>query len=336
MRQEGELRVRGYGTTRTRSDVIRLLPRAQEILAFYASRFGPCPYSALGLVLADGQAPGGHSPPGLVYLQRRPLTLSGRLTDDPANFSDLPDFFIAHELAHQWWGQGTAPASYRERWLSEAWAQYCAALWVRERQGEGAFRSMMDRMARWAERHDRAGPIQLGQRLGSLRGDPRIYRAVVYDKGAWVIHMLRGIVGDAAFFAGARAFLQQHRYAKAGSDELCRALEQASGRSLASYFAGWIDDTGLPLVRWRARSEPAGDGFVTTLDVRPESLPGPVPLEVAFSGAPAARRVIVLEPGGGSFRIETRERPGGVSLNDDRGLLARFERVSRLPALPQR
>ena len=125
LRQDGEQAVRGYATPRTRSDLVGLLPRAQEILAFYAARFGPSPYPSLGLALAEAQTPGGHSPPGLVYVQRRPLLLRDRLADDPASFPNQPDFFLAHELAHQWWGQGTAPASYRERWLSEAWAQYC-------------------------------------------------------------------------------------------------------------------------------------------------------------------------------------------------------------------
>jgi hypothetical protein len=337
LRQEGEQSVRGYGTPRTRSDAADLLPRTQELLAFYAGRFGPCPYPALGLALAEGETPGGHSPPGLVYLQRRPLVMRGHLGDDPANFSDLPDFFLAHEVAHQWWGQGTAPASYRERWLSEAWAQYCAALWVRERAGEGAFRGMMDRMGRWAQRHDDAGPIVLGQRLGGLLGDPRVFRAVVYDKGAWVIHMLRGIVGDEAFFAGARAFLQQHRYGKASSDDLRRSLEQASGRDLGAYFARWIDETGLPVVRWAWRSEASGKGFVTTVEARPQALPGPVPLEISVT-AEAVRetRRVVLEPAGGTFRIETRARPARVSLNEDRALLARFERVSRLTQAAQR
>ena len=186
-------------------------------------------------------------------------------------------------------------------------------------------------------KHDGAGPIVLGQRLGNLQGEPRVFRAVVYDKGAWVIHMLRGIVGDTAFFAGARAFLEEHRFAKAGSEDLRRALEQASGRDLRAYFARWVDDTGVPLVRWNWRSEPRGAGFATTVDVRPEGLPGPVPLEITLSGeaARAARRVVV-EPGGGTFTIETSARPAQVSLNEDRALLARFERVSRLPAAAQR
>jgi len=302
------------------------------MLAFYAEKYGPSPYPMLGLVVAEGKVPGGHSPPGLVYLQERPAVLRGRaLPDDPSNFSDLAGFFLAHEAAHQWWGQGVAPANYRERWLSEAWAQYSAALWLRQRLGEGAFRSMMDRMARWAIRGDSAGPIHLGQRLGHLRGDSRLFRAVVYDKGAWVLHMLRGLLGDEAFFRGSRAFLQQHRYGKAGTEDLRAALEEASGRDLRPYFESWVYGTGLPTLRWSARTDEVAGRFQTTVTVRPQSLPGPLPLRVAatWSGGRESRTVLLPEEGG-SWTIETAERPRRVTLNDDRGMLARIEKVPRL------
>jgi hypothetical protein len=332
LRQEGEQAVRGYATPRTRGQTIAQMQLAQDVLAFYAGRFGPCPYPTIGLVVADGQTPGGHSPPGLLYLQARPPVLRGRaLPDDPANFSDLAGFFLAHEAAHQWWGQGVAPANYRERWLSEAWAQYSAALWIRERLGEGPFRSMMARMARWALRDDAAGAIHLGQRLGHLKQDPRAFRAVVYDKGAWVLHMLRGLVGDEAFFSGARAFLERFRYAKAGTEDLRAALEKASGRDLRPYFERWIYDSGLPVLRWSASTQATAAGFRTTIEVQPQDLPGPLPLQIGLSTAAGEEaRTVLLEPGGGSWTIDTREKPRRFVLNENRGLLARIERVARL------
>jgi hypothetical protein len=328
LRQEGEQSVRGYAGPRTKGETLAQMQTAQEMLAFYAEKFGPSPYPTLGLVVAEGETPGGHSPPGLLYLQRRPPVLSTRrLPDDPANFSDLPGYFLAHEAAHQWWGQGTAPANYRERWLSEAWAQYAAALWVRERLGEGAFRRMMDRMARWALREDASGPIHLGQRLGHLKQDPRIFRSVVYDKGAWALHMLRGLVGDDAFFAAARAFLKRFRYAKAGTEDLRAALEESSGRDLRPYFESWIYGTGLPTLVWSARTARVAEGFRTTVEVRPQGLPGPLPLELAvtWTGGREARSVLV-EPAGGTWALDTAHEPKRVTLNEDRGLLARIER----------
>jgi hypothetical protein len=333
MRQEGEQAIRGFAGQRVRGETLTRMQAAQEMLTFYAKRFGPSPYPTVGLVVAEGETPAGHSPPGLLYLQVRPPVLRGRsLPDDPANFGDLPGFFLAHEAAHQWWGQGTAPANYRERWLSEAWAQYASALWLRERLGEGTFRSMMDRMARWALRYDTAGPIHLGQRLGHLKQDPRVFRAVVYDKGAWVLHMLRGLLGDEAFFAGARAFLEGHRYAKAGTEDLRAALEEASGRDLGPYFERWIYDTGLPVIRWSARTTRTETGFRSTFEVRPQGLPGPLPLQLTATTADGVeRRTVELDPAGGSWTLDTRSEARRLQLNEDRGLLARFERAGRLP-----
>jgi hypothetical protein len=338
LRQEGEQAVRGYAATRMRDETLAEMRTAQQMLAFYAARFGPSPYPTLGLVVAGGETPGGHSPPGLVYLQERPPALRAHaLPEDPSNFSDLAGFFLAHETAHQWWGEGTAPANYRERWLSEAWAQYSAALWLRERLGEEAFRTMMDRMARWATRFDSSGPIHLGQRLGHLEQDARVFRAIVYDKGAWVLHMLRGVVGDEAFFAGARAFLERFRYGKAGTEDFRAALEAASGRDLRPYFERWIYGSGLPVFVWSSRTEGADGRFRTTIDVRPRDLPGPVPLQLAVvTAARSEARVVVITSEGGSWTIETSQQPRRVVVNDDRGLLARLERVARVQGHPQR
>jgi hypothetical protein len=336
-RQEGEDAVRGFSGPRTRGDTQDVMPVALDLLAFYAERYGPCPYPHINLVLAEGSTPGGHSPPALLYLQERPPVLrSRRLADDPANFSDIPGFFLAHEAAHQWWGQGVAPASYRERWLSEAWAQYSAAMWIRRERGEGDFKKMMDRMARWALRSDSMGPIHLGRRLGHIEGDPRIFRAIVYDKGAWVLHMLRGLVGDDAFFSGARAFLREHRYSKAGTQGLRVALEAASGRDLSPYFERWIYDTGLPTLLWTRRTERRGPLFSTTVDVHPLLLPGPLPLQIAVStGGGREERSVTLSPAGGSWTFETADKPSEVEINGNRGLLADVKQVRRLPP-PQR
>jgi hypothetical protein len=335
MRQEGALSVRGFASLRTRRDTLDEMRDVQQMLAFYALKFGPSPYSTLGLVVAEGETPAGHSPPGLLYLQKRPPILRARpLSDDPANFGDLPGYFLAHEAAHQWWGQGTAPANYRERWLSEAWAQYSAALWLRERLGERAFQSMMDRMASWAFRHDAAGPIHLGQRLGHLKQEPRYFRAVVYDKGAWVLHMLRGLMGDEAFFTGARAFLERHRYAKAGTEDLRLAFEAASGLDLKPYFDAWVYETGLPAVTWTGASAAVAGGFRTTVALRPSRFPGPLPLQVSVvTSAGTESRSMRLGPEGGSLTIETREAPRRIAINEDRGLLTQ---IVRSPSPAQR
>jgi hypothetical protein len=328
-RPHGRPFLRGFGQPRTRREVPATLDQAQSVLAFLADEFGPCPYAFLNLALIEGYTPGGHSPPGMIVVQQRPALLAGqrRLRDDPASFADVPGFVLAHELAHQWWGHGVAPQNYRERWLSEAWAQYAAALWVRQSRGEDAFRGVLARMGRWALRHSDQGPIHLGHRLGHLRDDPQIFRAVVYNKGAYVLHMLRGLMGDEAFRDGARRFQASHRFAKAGTEHLREAFERASGKDLRPYFEQWIYRTELPSLRYRWRAENAGAGWRTKLNIEAEHLPGPLPLLVELDTASGRlARALTLTPGATSFEIESETRPRRVELNGNRALLARIRR----------
>jgi hypothetical protein len=315
-----------WSTRRQRSEAEDTLPAAHEIASFFTQEFGPCPYSFINLVFTENLTPGGHSPPGLVLLQRRPALAVRPLRDDPANFSDVPGFFLAHELAHQWWGQGVAPKNYRERWLSEGAAQYAAALWVRKSRGEAAFRAVMKRFGDWALRNADAGPIDLSYRIGHLRSDPQAYRAVVYDKGAYVLHMLRGLVGDEAFRRAEIGFQTRHRYGKAGTEELREALESASGQELRPYFREWVRGTAVPELRLTYRTEPVGGAFRTTVRVEASGLPGPVPLLVSLSGLRGrTEHQVMMGREGGVFTLESPERVDRVEINADRGLFARVK-----------
>jgi hypothetical protein len=245
--------MRGFSVPRTRTQAPAILADAAKILAFFEERFGPRPYPALNVVVMEGRTPGGHSPPGMIVMSLRPPLLRSTLRDDPATFWDIPGFFLAHELAHQWWGHGVAGQNYHERWISEAMAQYAAAAWVRHDLGQATFDTVMERMARWARRHAKRGPIHLGHRLGHLQGDPQVYRAVVYDKGAWVLHMLRQIAGGDAFERALTALQRDHRFGKIGTEHLRAALEKESGMALDPYFREWVYGTALPELRvsWR-------------------------------------------------------------------------------------
>jgi hypothetical protein len=313
---------------RVKGQAQQALALAQEILRFYVREFGPCPYPVLSLAHIEGLTPGGHSPPGMVVFSHRPMFLRGRLQDDPASLSDAPGFFLAHELAHQWWGHGVAGENYHERWLSEGFAQYAALLWLREAHGEEAFRDALGRMGRWVRRFAAAGPISLGYRLGHLQQDHQAYRAIVYDKGAYVLHMLRGLVGEDAFRAALSSLLAANRFGKIGTDDLREALEAASGRALSPYVEAWVRGMRLPRLAVEHGSGMAGEGrHHTWVSVSAADLPGPVPLSIAVqhAGGRETRRVM-LEVGGGRFQIETPGPARRVEVNDDLGLLLERER----------
>jgi aminopeptidase N len=183
-------------------------------------------------------------------------------------------------------------------------------------------------MARWAMRHSDQGPIHLGHRLGHLQADPQIYRAVVYDKGAWVLHMLRQRVGADAFARALTVVQRDHRFGKAGSEHLREALEKESGLALEPYFREWVYGTALPELKVSRRTTPRAGSFASAVTITPRNLPGPMPLEVAVVHAGGREGIqVMLPPEGGTFTIETKGAPRRVEVDATGALLSRVENV---------
>jgi aminopeptidase N len=113
----------------------------------------------------------------------------------------------------------------------------------------------MRQMRKWAIDQTDQGPISLGYRLGHIQGNSRIMRALVYDKSALVLHMLRGLVGDEVFFRGLRRFYRTARFRSAGTADFRAAMEQESGRSLDRFFERWIYGSTLPRLTFSYRAD---------------------------------------------------------------------------------
>jgi hypothetical protein len=231
--------------------------RAVDIARFYQSLLGDSPYSSLTVTLVESDTPGGHSPGYFALLYEPPSPVQST-RNDPASFEQFPDFVVAHELAHQWWGQAVGWRSYHEQWLSEGFSQYFAALYAEHQRGpEGrtVFRSVMRHMRKWAIDETDAGPISLGSRLGHIEGDRRILRALVYSKSAVVLHMLRRLVGDEVFFRGLQQFYRTSRFRSVGTAEFRAAMEMEAGRPLNRFFDRWINGSELPRLGFSYRVE---------------------------------------------------------------------------------
>lgn len=267
--------------------------RAAHIVQFYESLVGDSPYRSLTVALLESTLPGGHSP-AYFAIVNEPLAFTG-LTwrNDPAAFASYPEFFMAHEIAHQWWGQGVGWRNYHEQWLSEGFAQYFAALYAQHFRGGDVFANVLRQMGRWGADQSDQGPVYLGYRVGHIRNDGRAFRAVVYNKGAMVLHMLRLLVGDDAFFAGVRRFYSSSRFVKAGTEGFREAMEAEAGRPLERFFERWVYNSTLPRLTFATRVENGAGGQELVIRVEQVGDTFDLPLSVTLQFADRKTTVVV-------------------------------------------
>jgi len=254
---------------------------AAEVLRLYSRLTGDVPYDAVTVAMVEDDLPGGHAPGYFAMMNNPPPIAPFNWRNDPASFQGFPEFFLAHELAHQWFGQAVGWKNYHEQWLSEGFAQYFAALYAKEKRGESAFRDVLRQFRRWAIEDSDQGPVYLGYRLGHIKGESRVFRALVYNKGAAVLHMLRRLIGDEAFFSGLKRFYAENRFQKAGTDDLRKAMETASGRDLARFFERWIYDNGIPRLRYSTTVE--GQELIVRFEQTGDIYDLPVTVAVTYS-----------------------------------------------------
>jgi hypothetical protein len=300
-----------------------LLRPVEDIVKFYASVIGDAPYASATVALVESDLPGGHSPGYFAIVNSPNVMSTAAWRNDPAAFTGFPDFFVAHELAHQWWGQAVGWKNYHEQWLSEGFAQYFAALYAQKTRGDETFGNMLRQFRRWTLAESNEGPVFLGYRLGHIKDDSRIFRALVYNKGAGVLHMLRRWLGDQVFFDALRRFYDDQKFRKAGTDDLRRAFEEQSGKSLERFFERWIYNAELPTLRYSSGVE--GTDVVVRFEQVTEAIfDVPVTVTVTYSNGRTQEVVVPVTERRMEHRFHAEAPVRQIQVNRDNAALANF------------
>ncbi len=167
------------------------------------------------------------------------------LADERASLDYTPESVVAHELVHQWYGDLIAVRDWSHTWLKESFATYFEAVWMREVKGDDHFRFEMRQNGDIYFAADKRGrrPIifNVYRKNGNELFDPHNY-----EKGSRVLHMLRQIIGEDAFWRGMKLYTQRNQGREVITADFERALEEASGRSLARFFEQWTYKAGHP------------------------------------------------------------------------------------------
>jgi hypothetical protein len=253
----------------SKEDVVRTVVDA---LTYFEEVFGPYPLDELTVTTA----PRGFSQGLLSFLTISDFYLSGDLGIWNRYFGvEDRRLVIAHELAHQWWGNLVGWTSYRDQWISEAMAEYSAALYGKNRlQGK---LSGVEYTAGWqleladtltsGRSIESLGPVVLGQRLNSsLSGDA--YRLIVYKKGAVVLNMLARVLGEESFPKALRQVIKASSGKTISTGDLFSLLEQVTSTDLDGFARQFVYGTGLPQVLYSYRWEKDGKGWVVKGQLR--------------------------------------------------------------------
>ena len=259
--------------------------KAGEMVRLFAEMVGPYPYEKLAHLQSSTRFGGMENATAIFYddrLFRRPNGVSEGL--------------IAHETVHQWFGNSATEREWPHLWLSEGFATYFAALWTEHAQGDSAFRAQMANIRN----------VILGDTVAVAKRPVidtvetnlmNLLNANSYQKGGWVLHMLRSELGDSAFFGGVRAYYAAHKHGTALTPDLQAALERASGRSLEAFFDQWLRRPGYPEVDVAWAADSTSRGILLTITQADRFGAFEFPLRLALTdSAGAVRHVEVGVP----------------------------------------
>ena len=287
--------------------------RAGDIVALFSRLVGPFPYEKLAHLQSSTRYGGMENASEIFY------------ADGAFRRGTMNDELIAHETAHQWFGDAVTERRWPDVWLSEGFATYFSALWVREARGDSAFHTRM-RAIRTTVLRDSVSVTRRPVIDTIETALIQLLNRNSYEKGGFVLHMLRSQLGDSAFFRALRAYYADHRNSTALTADLQAAMETASGQKLDWFFDQWLRRPGYPEIdaRWRYDTQT----HEAVIDVRQASRFGAyrVPLLIgvvdSLGGEHRAMLPLPADTEVHSIRIGSPTTPSAVLLDPNVTLLA--------------
>jgi aminopeptidase N len=216
---------------------------ANPSVKFFSETVAPYPYEKLALIIGATRFGGMENSSAIVF----PSTLFDRRAQTMSKVFNIREGLVeveAHEIAHQWFGDSVTESTWADLWLSEGFAQYFAGLFLEHAEGKNAFLQYMNQQATTYFSYEKQKRTPIHDTETENLFD--LLNANNYQKGAWVLHMLRAELGDEEFFRGIRTYYQDHISSTVTTEDLRTALEKASHRDLKQFFSSWIYGTGHP------------------------------------------------------------------------------------------
>jgi len=299
-----------------RTEGFRDLGQALAITRFFIENLGPFPYEKLANVQSTTRYGGMENATAIFYSER---AVSDGDDDTP---------LIAHEIAHQWYGDSVTETDWPHLWLSEGFATYLTGLYLEHADGPARLQSYMQEARRRVVQFAREQPDT--PLVDTTYADPNELLTVnPYRKGAWVLHMLRFAVGTDTFWDGLQAYYTRYRDQNASTSDFRAVMEDVSGQDLSAFFAQWTRRAGHPVIDGTWQYDADAGRCTVTLEQTQDGAPFVVPVEVGVDGSVAA--TLNLASRAQTFGVACPSEPSDVALDPRTRPLAEMsmERAAR-------
>lgn len=282
-----------------------------DMIRFFAETFGEYPFIKEKYGVAE-------------FLWQLGAMEHQTITGVASNMVTGKDLYLdtyVHELAHQWWGDAVGPKSWKDIWLNEGFSSYCEALFFEFRSGKSALQSTM-----LSKKSDNF-PGKLSKPGAFL------FTRTVYDKGAWVLHMLRGELGDKIFFNILREYFETYKYSNASTKDFIKICENVSNKNLSKFFNQWMNGTGMIEVEYEWEIEKSNNGYKTNLSVEQvqssyDEYYFPLEVLLKYKNHKSERFKYDIKSFDSRIEISSSEMPIDVVLDPDSWLLMKSTRIN--------
>ena len=272
---------------------------SRQSISFFSEHIGPYPYEKLADVEAAGMG-GGMEHASEIFFGERSVNGKPGLS------------LVSHETAHQWFGDSVTESDWDDVWLSEGFATYFQELTTEFYEGRDAFVAGLKRNRNNIYNTEKRLP---GVAVVQDRPWKGIPNGIVYQKGGWVLHVLRGQLGTEIFWKGIREYYRRYRDGNASTLEFRKVMEEASGTDLEWFFQQWLYSAGSPAVEGTWSYDAATKQVQVELTQTQSGDAYRLPLEVGVKGQQMRIEKIEMTGKHQKFEIAAEQEPSSVELD---------------------
>jgi aminopeptidase N len=279
----------------------------KQVLEFYSDNVGPFSYEKLANIQSNSVSGGMEAASAILYSD------SSVKGDRNLRWRNV----VIHEIAHQWFGNAVTEYDWDDIWLSEGFATYFTLLFIEHQYGRDAFveglKSSQKSVDAFYEKNPKYTIVH-----DNLKDMKDVTTSQIYQKGSWILHMLRGVVGTETFWEGIQSYYKQYKDLNVTTNDFKRVMEEASGKDLTVFFEQWLYKPGILKLAgsWKYDKQ-KGEILIHLNQVQTDGGMFEMPLEIGidFGNKPLQLELIQIKEKSNSFKLKVEEEPKNIVLD---------------------